>query len=226
MFEKCRKQFYVFCLALLAALLTSCSDESTSAETDTFDASVVCPANLRGTFVDERDGQVYKYTTIGNQVWMAENLKFDDGSVCAETTCLSKGRIYGMHNALIACPNGWHLPGLDEWLKLFNDVGGSDSAGLRLKATAGWIPLNPGWTSNGTDDCGFTLLPIPASSIAGNSLSANKRDGYIALLWTSSRDSTNDYTMNGVFFETQTMEARTLTYYDGWDYLSVRCIKD
>ena len=226
MFEKCRKQFSVIGLALLAALLTSCSDESTSAETDTFDASVVCPANLRGTFVDERDGQVYKYTTIGNQVWMAENLKFDDGSVCAETTCLSKGRIYGMHNALIACPNGWHLPGLDEWLKLFNDVGGSDSAGLRLKATAGWIPLNPGWPSNGTDDCGFTLLPIPASSIAGNSLSANKRDGYIALLWTSSRDSTNDYTMNGVFFETQTMEARTLTYYDGWDYLSIRCIKD
>ena len=56
-----------------------------------FDASSVCPAEgtnaygmpNRGTFVDERDGRVYKYTTIGDQVWMAENLKYAaDSTVC------------------------------------------------------------------------------------------------------------------------------------------------
>ena len=157
---------------------------------------------------------------------MAENLKYDDGSVCAEKTCSSKGRIYGMQNALLACPDGWHLPSRDEWKKLFNDIGGSDSAGYRLKATEGWTPLNPGWASNGTDDCGFTLLPIPASSTATNGGGGNKHDGYIALLWTSSRGTSNDYTMDGVFFETQTLEARMMTYYDTWDYLSIRCVKN
>ena len=108
----------------------------------------------------------------------------------------------------------------------FNNVGGIDSAGMRLKATDGWTPLNPGQLSNGTDDCGFALLPIPASSTATNGQSANKHDGYVALLWTSSRAPTNDYTMDGVFFETQTLAARMMTYYDTWDYLSIRCVRD
>lgn len=212
-------------IALFALLFSACSDNGSSAE-DVFVASEVCPENMRGTFTDARDGQVYKYTTIGNQVWMAENLKYDDGSVCAEGTCSSKGRIYGMQNALVACPAGWHLPSNEEWSVLFNNVGGIDSAGMRLKATDGWTPLNPGQLSNGTDDCGFALLPIPASSTATNGQNANKHDGYVALLWTSSRAPTNDYTMDGVFFETQTMAARTMTYYDTWDYLSIRCVRD
>lgn len=222
---KYQKQFLLASVVAFISLFSACSDNGSSAE-DVFVASEVCPENMRGTFTDARDGQVYKYTTIGNQVWMAENLRFDDGSWCAEDTCSSKGRIYGMQNALVACPIGWHLPNLNEWNELFNSVGGVDSAGLRLKATAGWTPLNPGQLSNGTDDCGFTLLPIPVSGIASNGLGGKKNDGYVALLWTSSRGTDDDYTMNGVFFETQTLTARTMTYYDTWDYLSIRCVRD
>lgn len=222
---KYQKQFLLASVVAFISLFSACSDNGSSAE-DVFVASEVCPENMRGTFTDARDGQVYKYTTIGNQVWMAENLRFDDGSWCAEDTCSSKGRIYGMQNALVACPIGWHLPNLNEWNELFNSVGGVDSAGLRLKAAVGWTPLNPGQLSNGTDDCGFTLLPIPVSGIASNGLGGKKNDGYVALLWTSSRGTDDDYTMNGVFFETQTLTARTMTYYDTWDYLSIRCIRD
>ena len=183
-------------VVLFASLLSACSDNGSSAEY-VFDASVVCPAegtnaygdSNRGTFTDARDGHVYKYTTIGNRVWMAENLNYDDGaggSSCAvKDDCSSKGRFYGLAKSLGVCPEGWHLPSNDEWFELFNNIGGVDSAGLRLKATAGWTPLNPGQLSNGTDDCGFTLLPTPTVVVSSKGYGSNVYDGYETQLWAT-----------------------------------------
>ena len=69
-------------LITFSTLFSACLFED---DEDEWDAAKVCPeagTNAygdpnRGTFVDERDGRVYKYTTIGDQVWMAENLKFE-----------------------------------------------------------------------------------------------------------------------------------------------------
>ncbi|WP_275976912.1 FISUMP domain-containing protein, partial [Fibrobacter sp. HC4] len=87
-----KSKFILF--TVFVSLLCACSEDSPSEPKDTFDASIVCPESQRGTFTDERDGQVYKYTTIGNQVWMAENLNFDNGSPCAKESCSEKGREY------------------------------------------------------------------------------------------------------------------------------------
>ena len=73
------KKMTFFLFVLLTMILASCADD------EGWNASDVCPEAgtnrygmpNRGTFVDERDGRVYKYTTIGDQVWMAENLKFN-----------------------------------------------------------------------------------------------------------------------------------------------------
>ena len=60
---------FLICAALLAVLLTACSENSSSSEPEyVFDASVVCPAEglnaygepNRGTFIDEPDGAEYK----------------------------------------------------------------------------------------------------------------------------------------------------------------------
>ena len=140
------------CAALFSAFLIACSDSGTSAK-DSFDASVVCPVDgvnaygepNRGTFTDERDGRVYKYVTIGKQVWMAENLKFEAPySGCfskIENSCDSLGRYYslyidgkgaeyefskkGIDRALTdtICPAGWHVPTTDDWTWLYFSMG-------------------------------------------------------------------------------------------------------
>ena len=168
-------------------LLASCSTDSDESDDDNFDASVVCPAEgtnaygmpNRGTIVDERDGQEYEYTTIGNQVWMAQNLNYDaEGSIvpdCNDSNCLLYGRYYDvvkdtsinympdteLNKELIKtlCPQGWHLPSRKEWKKLF-DIMGEDphNAATRLRNSDKAFypdPQNP----SGSDDCHFHAIP-------------------------------------------------------------------
>ena len=172
---KCQSFFFISAVALVALLFSACSDNSSSAGEEPFDASVVCPENLRGTFTDARDGQVYKYTTIGNQVWMAENLNYDaQGSICQDrdpSKCELYGRLYSYvgHDPDHAidtinwnfidsvCPNGWHLPTLTEWKLLQSYMGeGAEVVASRLKSKEGWEKSNWG---PGIDVCAFSVLP-------------------------------------------------------------------
>ena len=177
--------------ALLVGFFSACSDDASSASeepVDTFDASVVCPAEgvngygepNRGTFTDARDGQVYKYTTIGNQVWMAENLKFDAPySLCydeIEGFCETFGRFYSLHvngeffdvfdQELLdtICPAGWRVPSVNDWDILSNNMGGGVKAVSRLRS-----PVNYGENYKpGTDDCGFNSLPAGSWLLNGD----------------------------------------------------------
>ena len=143
---------------------------------------------------DSRDGHTYKTVTIGTQTWMAQNLNYKmDGTICPsdsyckthtchkyygylnyeydhcsplpDTTVWSvAGCYYRSESALSACPNGWHLPSLDEWKVLFETVGGTDVAGKMLKASSGFCG-DDGRNSNGTDAYGFNALPTGHCSL-------------------------------------------------------------
>ncbi len=84
---------------------------------------------------DDRDGKTYKTIQLGNQIWMAENLKFwvekdspyyvgvshfYDGSNQNYTL---HGRLYPWEVAIKACPEGWHLPSIEEWIGMINSFG-------------------------------------------------------------------------------------------------------
>jgi len=87
-------------------------------------------------FKDTRDGQTYKTVEIGNQVWMAENLKYKtSGSFCFDNQkvyCDSFGYLYTYKTATKACPAGWHLPTRAEFMTLINTLGGDEKAGKKL----------------------------------------------------------------------------------------------
>jgi len=129
-----------------------------------------------GTFTDNRDGNVYKWVKIDKQIWMAENLNFNvNGSKCYDNdpaNCVKYGRLYNWSMAMNACPTGWRLPSDTEWNALMIAVGGSSTAGIKLKATNGWY--DPGYTYidigdyiPGTDSYGFSALPSGYSEPSG-----------------------------------------------------------
>lgn len=155
-------------------------------------------ANQNGTFVDERNKKTYRYVAMGDLIWMAENLNFKiEDSWCYDdkkANCKKFGRLYTYDAAMNACPDGWHLPSLNEWKNLFSVVEGKriDDLGLgimkskvakKLKSTNGWSDWYENGTrsGNGDDVYGFAALPAGARTMHDdfNAL------GEYAFFWTS-----------------------------------------
>lgn len=122
--------------------------------------------------VTDIDGNVYQTVVIGEQEWMAENLRVTklndeieiplsidevewiESTVPLRTTYADNegdatllGRLYNWYavNSRRLAPEGWHVPTQADWDALMKYAGGSDVAGGHLKEDGGtWNAPNTG----------------------------------------------------------------------------------
>jgi uncharacterized protein (TIGR02145 family) len=136
-----------------------------------------------GEFTDNRDGTKYKWVTIGDITWMAENLNYETGnSRCYDDdpeNCAKYGRLYDRETAKTVCPTGWVSPSQYAVLILSDYLGGLSVAGGGLKAKSGW---RRSYSSNidgsGSDEFGFNALPGGQVRIWGDEFSGINYSGY------------------------------------------------
>lgn len=204
--------------------------------------SIMVFQTLSNTFTDPRDGNVYEIVTIGNQLWMAENLRYlpsvsgagyGSGSspfyyvydyaglsvnaAMATANYTSYGVLYNWPAAMIACPAGWHLPDISELTELIDFAGGTNAAGGKLKETGTmhWNSPNAG----ATNEFGFTARPggLRGSTGIFNNIGSG------AYFWSSSAYDSSDAWYLRMYYNFSSV----LIFYNVRDNgYSVRCIKD
>jgi len=174
-----------------------------------------------GIFIDSRDGQRYNWVKIGNQVWMAENLKYNtQESWCFDnnsTNCNKYGRLYTYGAAKRACPPGWHIPSYKEWKILFNYLGGQWVASKKMKSTTGWHE-----NGNGTNESGFLALPGGYRKTNGNFFSTEEA----AEFWSSTDDNSNNPTGWFLYYSNDIVRGMESSKDEKEKGRSVRCLKD
>ena len=86
-------------------------------------------AATSGIFTDSRDQQTYPWAIMKDgKKWMTKNLAYRGvNAYCyadKSNNCSTYGVLYTWSKAKKACPNGWHLPSIEEWDGLFAANGG------------------------------------------------------------------------------------------------------
>jgi uncharacterized protein (TIGR02145 family) len=135
--------------------------------------------------VTDIDGNVYQTVKIGEQWWMAENLKvthyrngdaipnvtdntewpnLSTGAWCSYNNDAGNVSTYGLlynwytvADSRNIAPAGWHVPSDAEWQVLVDYLGGASVAGGKMKetGTTHWYSPNTG----ATNENGFSALP-------------------------------------------------------------------
>jgi len=112
-----------------------------------FDPRVFGPSNEDNIYTPEE-------VTIGDQIWAKYNLDYPVNGTYHQFDMLPNGgREYNIDQAMYAIHqigNGWRIPTMDDWAKLFTFVNADFS---KLQAV-------DVWNHTTTDDFGFAALPM------------------------------------------------------------------
>jgi len=220
-------------LALLIVLTISCKKDDNDNDP------------LETGTLNDIEGNTYETVKIGNQWWMAENLRTSllndstsiqfasENSAWINSTspafCWYEnnfsvfgsryGALYNWHvvNTGKLCPDGWRVPGNNDWLTLTDHLGGVEIAAGKLKetGTTHWISPNTG----ATNESGFTALPGGVRGSDGTFFSI----GLYGYWWTTNSQSAG--LADGKFIYYAGIDVGQ-DQYDKKTGFSVRCVKD
>jgi len=191
------------------------------------------------------DGNVYKTIKIGNQIWMAENLRTtkylngnpiyqlrdakswsttQDGAYCTynnDSVYLKDyGRLYNWHavsDPRGLAPEGWHIPRPEEIATLIEYLKGDTIAAGKMKIDNinFWLGEN-----SSTNESGFSALPGGYRFGDDGSFHTLGSNGY----WWTSTQSYEIFSWSARVFEAFADVNRDKAYMNYG--LSVRCIKN
>lgn len=205
---------------------------------------------LDGGFVTDIDGNIYQTVIIGNQVWMAENLKvthYRNGDEIPNITgkfqwsLLVTGAYSGYENADVAAetygylynwysiddsreiaPEGWHVATDEDWKELEINLGMTqiEADMTSFRGTDEGDRLKATNWGNGTNESGFTALPA-GYRISNNSFFTDI--GQVAVFWSSSETGEFGAWHRFLYYSGSDINRNFGSKRQGF---SVRCVKD
>jgi uncharacterized protein (TIGR02145 family) len=194
-----------------------------------------------GSTVTDIDGNVYNIIRIGNQEWLDRNLEVSryrngdiipqgltglptEGAWGNDPTKPDDAAIYGKYYNVYAvrdprglAPEGWRVATKDDWLALFNELGGMSVAGGKLKKTGTDLWHHP--NTDASDRVGFKALPN------GYGIVIFSHQGNIASFWSSTkiREDTEETFMYYLYHDNATVQQDSDYGASGY---AVRCVRE
>ena len=218
---------------------SSSSIQSSSSMNSIYDAE-------NNTLTDLRDNRVYKTVTIGEQIWMAENLNYmpedtagtlySGGTVCGggeenatedSKMCSVTGRLYlkkvAQQNMTInkyqgICPDGWSIPMEQSWKKLIEFLGNNADAKLKKNDDSIWP------SDLHTNESGFSAIPSGNYS-KSTGYSHNYNAYYLCWSKTTNPDKPRIFSLLDDY-SAATGEKILYVTWPADVMVAVRCIKD
>jgi uncharacterized protein (TIGR02145 family) len=206
-------------------------------------ANVHNPALAYGSMTDQQ-GNRYRTIKIGNQTWMAEDLRtsiYRNGTRILDPTGNTEwgsnttgafsrysyecpnGKLYNwyaVNNANQLCPLGWHVPTDEEWSTLATFLGGESIAGGKMKSTgSGEIGLWRTPNLAATNSSGWSGIPTGYRDPGG----IFYQIGFAGYWWSTTQSSTANAWCRYLGFDFAGLGRYSYSKTYGY---SVRCIRD
>jgi uncharacterized protein (TIGR02145 family) len=202
-----------------------------------------CP---NGPNISDIDGNVYRTVNIGNQQWMAENLKvnrYNDGTDILNEPDPNKwsslktgawayyennkneyakyGKLYNWYavspDNKNVCPTGWHVPTDAEWTILTEYLGGASVAGGKMKEVG-----TTNWTSPNAGANNVSLFSALPGGVRGDN--GNCVEIGLGGFWWSSSDFNTKFAWYRYLLNSSGNAIKNNFIKEFG--LSVRCLKD